>query len=298
MDTNNISRSKEDVVFDIINYIFLGIVLIVCLYPLYFIVIASFSDPVAVNSGDVIIAPIKITFEGYTRLFQDEYIWRGYRNTVMYTILGTALNIFLTMMISYPLSRKRFSGRNILTIFLMITVYFNGGLIPTYLLVKNLDLIDKWPVIILFGALIVHNVIISRVVLQNTITEDLFEAATIDGCSHFTFFFKFVLPLSKALIAVLGLYYGVAHWNEFFNPLIYLRDDKLYPLQLILRSILIKNENSTQLIGDIESQVQAERIAELIKYGVIIVSSIPVLAIYPFLQKYFVKGVMLGSLKG
>ena len=244
------------------------------------------------------VTPVDITVEGYKRIFQDVRIWTGYKNTFLYTIVGTFINITLTMMIAYPLSRKDFSGRRFLMIFLLITMYFNGGLIPTYLVVKNLHLNDNWWVMVILGAVSVYNVIIARTFLQNTIPEELYEAASIDGCSHFLFFIKMVLPLSKAIIAVLTLYYGIGHWNEFMRALIYLRDEKLYPLQIILRSILVQNMSQDPMMGDVEDAVEMARIGELIKYGVIIVASVPVLLLYPLLQKYFVQGVMIGSVKG
>lgn len=296
--TMAIKRSKEDLIFDIVNYIVLGLALIVVLYPLYFIVIASISNPDAVNNGAVWLKPVGVTWEGYRRIFQDSRIWLGYRNTIAYTVVGTLINISLTMMIAYPLSRKDFSGRGFLMMFLLITMYFNGGLIPTYLVVKKLHLVDNWWVMVILGAVSVYNVIIARTFLQNNIPDELYEAASIDGCSHFVFFIKIVLPLSKAIIAVLTLYYGIAHWNEFMRALIYLRDEKLYSLQIILRSILVQNMSQDQMMSDIDNLSEMERIGELIKYGVIIVASLPVLVLYPFLQKYFVQGVMIGSVKG
>lgn len=293
-----INRSRGDIIFDTINYIILGIAAILVLYPLYFVVIASISDPSAVNAGKVILWPIGISGDGYARIFKDSSIWTGYANTIFYTVVGTTISVIATMMIAYSLSRKNFSGRKVIMTLLIITMYFNGGLIPTYLLVKNLGLLNTRGVMIILGVVNVFNIIIAKTFIQSSIPEELYEAAEIDGCSHFIFFTKIVLPLSKALIAVLTLYYGIAQWNEFMKALIYLNDEKLYPLQLIFRSILVQNEASAQMTGDIESQLEQQKIAELIKYGVIIVSSLPVLVIYPFLQKYFVKGVMIGSVKG
>lgn len=290
--------SKDDIIFDTINYILLSCVLIIVLYPLYFIVIASISDPTAVSNGQLKFLPIDITFEGYKRIFQDRLILSGYKNTIKYTVVGTTINIFLTMMTAYPLSRKDFSGRKALMIFLMITMYFNGGLIPTYLIVKHLGLINNWLIMVLKGAVSVYNIIIARSFLQSSIPEELYEAAVIDGCSHIKFFTRVVLPLSKAIIAVLVLFYGIVHWNEFFTALIYLRDEKLYPLQLILRSILLENQMQDAMMNNIDDINNQQYIADLIKYGMIIVASLPLLILYPFLQKYFVKGVMIGSVKG
>ncbi len=297
MKTISIKRSREDIIFDTMNYFLLSLALIVVLYPLYFIIIASISNPVAVQSGKVIFVPVQVTFEGYKKIFEYKDIWIGYRNTLMYTFLGTLINIFLTMLMAYPLSRKKFSGKRVVMIFLIITMYFNGGLIPTYLVVKNLGLLNNWMVMVVVGAINVFNVIITRSFMENTIPEELYEAATIDGSSHFQYFFKVVLPLSKAIMAVLALYYGVAHWNDYFKGLIYLKDNNLYPLQLILRGILVQNDVSDTMM-DMEDAERRQALVELMKYGLIIVSSIPVLIIYPFMQKYFIKGVMIGSVKG
>lgn len=291
-------RTKGDIVFDLINNTLLFLILLSVIYPLYFIVIASFSDPVAVGSGDVLLKPMGITFEGYRRIFKDSSIWMGYKNSLLYAVLGTVLNIVLTMMLSYPLSRKDFSGRKALMLFLMITMYFSGGLIPTYLIVKKLGLVNNWLIMIILGAVSVYNVIITRSFIQGNIPEELYEAASIDGCSHFKYFAKIILPLSKPIIAVLVLYYGVSHWNQFFSAMIYLRNEKLYPLQLILRSILVKNQSQEMMMQEAGNMAEEQLMADLIKYGVIIVASLPVLAIYPFLQKYFVKGVMIGAVKG
>ena len=289
--------SKGDLIFEIVKYSVLILSLIAVLYPLYFIVIASISDPAAINSGRVWWKPIGINFEGFKRIFQDELIWKGYANTFLYTIVGTMINILLTMSLAYPLSRKNFRLGKYIMIFLLITMYFNGGLIPRYLIVKKLNLLDTWQVMVLVNAVNVFNVIIARTFLKNTIPEGLYEAAVIDGCTHIKFLLKIVLPLSKAIIAVLVLFYGVFHWNEYFTALIYLRDEKLYPLQLVLRSILIENQMQDSMVSDVD-MIQHQDVAELIKYGVIIVSSLPVLILYPFLQKYFVQGVMIGSVKG
>lgn len=297
MSSIKIKRSKQDAIFDIVNGIFLTAALLIVFYPVYFIVIASISDPIAVQSGKVVLFPNGFTLEGYQKILGFKQIWVGYRNTLFYTIVGTCLNIFLTMLMAYPLSRKTFRAKKYVMIFLMITMYFNGGLIPTYLVVKGLGLINNWMVMIIMGAVGVFNIIITRTFMQSNIPEELYEAAAIDGSSHFQYFFKVVLPLSKSIMAVLGLYYGVGHWNDFFKGLIYLKDANLYPLQLILRGILVQNEVSMD-VSELEDAARRQELIELMKYGLIIVSSIPVLIMYPFLQKYFVKGVMIGSVKG
>lgn len=294
---NPLSR-HADTIFDTANTILLALVALLVLYPLYFIIIASFSEPDAINTGKVLLFPVGFNTTGYERIFSEQSIWTAYRNTILYTAFGTFINIMLTMFFAYPLSRKEFFARKFLTFFMMFTMYFSGGLIPTYLLMRSLGLYNSPFVMVLLPALNVFNVIIAKTNIKNSIPEELYEAASIDGCSHFTFFFKVVFPLSQTIIAVLILYYGVAHWNEFMNGLIYLKDESLYPLQLVLRGILIQNQASADMMGDVESLLEQQRAAELIKYGLIIVSTLPVLVVYPFLQKYFAKGVMMGSVKG
>lgn len=290
--------NKGDTLFNIINTLILGLILVIVIYPLYFIVIASISDPTLVNSGKVLLIPKGITFEGYKLVFGNKDLWVGYRNTILYTILGSGLGTILTMMIAYPLAIKSFKGRKVLMLFLMITMYFNGGLIPTYLLVQDLHLYNTPVVMVLLGVVSVFNIILARTFLSSTVSEELYEAAVMDGCSHIRYFVQIVMPLSKAILAVLALYYGVAIWNEFFKGLIYLQDKNLYPLQLFLRSILVENTVSEEELVFVEEVVKQQRLVELMKYGLIIVSSVPILMVYPFLQKYFVKGVMIGSVKG
>lgn len=290
------SQAPADKLFDIINYLLLGIVAVCVLYPLYFIVIASFSDPVAINNGQVAFWPVGFNTTGYQKIFENTKIWRSYSNTIFYTVVGTSINVILTMMLAYPLSRRNFFARNVILLFVMFTMYFQGGLIPTYLWMNDLHLYNTPWVMVLLPAINVFNLIIAMNFISNNIPEELYEAASIDGCSHVKFFFKIIMPLSKTLVVVLVLYYGVAHWNEFMNGLIYLRDEGLHPLQLTLRSILLQNQASG--LGDVDSIIEQQKAAELIKYGVIIVSTLPVLVVYPFLQKHFAKGVMVGSVKG
>lgn len=292
------SKSKSDLLFDLFNYTLLGIAALLVLYPLYFILIASFSDPSYINTGQVVFLPKGINILGYQKIFEDTKIWRAYGNTIFYTLAGTCINLVLTMMFAYPLSRKNFSLKKPLTFFMLFTMYFQGGLMPTYLLMQSIGLYDTPWVMLLLPAINVFNVIIAKTNIQNNIPDELYEAAAIDGCSHFKFFCRIVMPLSKSIAAVLVLYYGVAHWNEFMNGLVYLRDEGLYPLQLVLRGILVQNQASADMMSDIESMMEQQKAAELIKYGLIIVSALPVLVIYPFLQKYFAKGVMVGAVKG
>lgn len=290
------NQSWPDRIFDICNYLLLGLAAACILYPLYFIVISSFSDPVAINNGQVSFWPVGFNTTGYQKIFENTKIWRSYSNTIFYTVAGTAVNVVLTLMLAYPLSRQRFFARKPLLLLVMFTMYFQGGLIPTYLWMSDLSLYNTPWVMILLPAVNVFNLIIAMNYISNNIPEELYEAASIDGCSQINFFLRIVLPLSKTIVVVLTLYYGVAHWNEFMNGLIYLRDEGLYPLQLTLRNILLQNQASG--LGDIDSILEQQKAAELIKYGVIIVSTLPILLVYPFLQKHFEKGVMVGSVKG
>ena len=291
-------QSKEERVFDVINYTIMSFIVLIVLYPLYYIVIASVSGPDAINSGRVWIWPVDFTLEGYKRIFNDSQILIGYRNVLIYTFFGTILNIMLTMMLAYALSRKKFFLKKALMIYITITMYFNGGNIPTYLIIKGLGLYNSWLVMIIMEAVNVFNVILARTFIQTSIPEELYEASVIDGCSHTKYFVKIVLPLSKTIIAILVLYYGIQHWNDYYNAMIYLSDANKQPLQLILRRILILNQSNENMIRDVVGEGQRRRIADLIKFGVIIVSSAPALILYPFLQRFFVRGIMIGSLKG
>lgn len=297
----SIKETGIDKAFKIINYGLLVIILIIIIYPLWFVSIASISDPDLVNSGKVYLIPRGISFEGYRRIFQDSEILMSYKNTVIYTTTGTLLNLVLTLMCAYALSKKKLYGRNVITFIFTFTMFFSGGLIPIYLVVKRLGLLNKIWALILPGAISMYNVIIARTFFQSTIPEEIEESAMIDGSSVTNTFIKIILPLSKALISVLALSYAVGHWNSYFDALIYLTDRKLYPLQIILREILIENQMKVDMVSKglmEESMRNKVKYASLIKYGVIIVSSLPVFMIYPFIQKYFVGGIMIGSLKG
>lgn len=299
MKATLIKKTKKDRLFDVINYTLLGIIALVVIYPLYFIVIASFSDPNAVYEGRVILFPKDISFEGYQKLFQDTAIWTGYLNTIIYTVVGTTINVCLTITAAYALSNKQLPGNRVLSLLITFTMFFSGGLIPSYLLVKDLNLTNTMWAIILPGAVGPWNLIVAKAFFQNSIPDELKEAAYLDGCSDFKLFKDIVLPLSKAIIAVITLFYAVGHWNSYFSAMIYLTDEAKYPLQLILRNILIQNEVSANMLtGDATTLAIQQRIADQIKYGVIIVASAPILAFYPFIQKYFNKGVMLGAVKG
>lgn len=293
-----VSRTAADKWFDACMYVILSLLLLAVLYPLYFVVIASISNPDLVNVGDVALFPKEITLEGYRRIFSDSSIWLGYRNSLIYTVLGTCLNVILTLTAGYALSRSDLAGRGIFMLIIVFTMFFSGGLIPSYLLVKGLGMLNTIWVMILPNAVSAYNIIITRTFFQSTMPVELLEAAKVDGCSNTRFFLQIVLPVSLPILAVMVLFSAVGHWNSYFQALIYLKDDSLQPLQIILRKILISNEASENMVDGLVNQAEVVRMAETMKYGVIIVSSLPVLILYPFLQKYFIKGVMIGSLKG
>jgi len=294
--------AKEDKILSALVYAFLSLVLLVVAYPLYFVVIASISDPIMVNTGKVWLYPRGITLLGYQKIFVHEELLRGYRNSLMYMVAGTTLNLVLTLTAAYSLSRRDLVGRNGFMAFLTFTMFFHGGLIPTFLLVRSLGLYNTFWVMILPNAVGVWNVIIARTFFQSNVPQELLDAAVIDGCSDFKFFLRVVLPLSAAIIAVMMVFYAVGHWNAYFNGLIYLKSKERFPLQLILREILIQNqfneEMAQEMVADGESVIQAQMIAEAIKYGIIIVASLPMLILYPFVQRHYVKGVMIGAIKG
>lgn len=286
-----------DRVFDIAVYFLSAMILVLVLYPLLFVVSASFSSPDQVLNGNVVLWPKGLTLEPYRKVFENQAIWTGYRNTVLYTVLGTLVNIIMTVMAAYPLSRKDLPLRNLLMLLIVFTMYFTGGMIPTYLLVRDLHMDNTIWAMILPVAIATYNLIVMRTFFQTNIPDELYESAMLDGCSNIRMLFSIVLPLSKAILAVMALFYSVAHWNAYFNALIYLRNERLYPLQLILREILILNQ-SEEMGTNNAGMAEKVLMAESIKYSVIIVSSLPVLFFYPFLQRYFVKGVMVGAIKG
>ncbi|MFC5987519.1 carbohydrate ABC transporter permease [Marinicrinis lubricantis] len=281
-------------------YVICALVFIIVAYPLYFVIIASVSDSTLVATGKVLLFPKGFSWFGYSEIFQDDRIWVGYRNTLIYSIGGTLINLLFTLPAAYVLSRAEFRARRPLMFFFVFTMFFNGGLIPTYLLMKDLQMIDTMWVFIFNPVTVnVFNLIITRTFFETSIPNEMYEAASIDGCTHFKFFMKIVMPLSKAVISVIALYYLVWHWNDFFTGLIYVRDNSLQPLQIVLRDILLSNQVFAEGAGTGgQAGGYAQRYADQIKYGVIIVSTLPILIVYPFLQKYFEKGVMIGSVKG
>ncbi|GIN72503.1 sugar ABC transporter permease [Bacillus sp. J14TS2] len=297
VNVNGVNDTRIDKIFSIINHVILSIMLIVFLYPLIYIVSSSFSSSDAVTAGEVWLWPVDFSLEGYKAVFAYKQIWTGYGNSLFYMIAGTLINISLTILAAYPLSRKDFYGRNFFMLLFLFTMLFSGGLIPNYLLVKELGMLNTRWAMIIPNAMSVFNVIITRTYFKMTIPDELHEAAKMDGCSDFRFLARIVLPLSGPIIAVMGLFYAVGHWNAFFNALIYLRDQDYFPLQLVLNNILVQNEVDPEMFMDVESQAAISGLRELLKYSLIVVASIPVLVIYPFVQKHFVKGVMIGSLK-
>lgn len=285
--------TTSDKVFYSIITIIGVLILFICIYPVWFVIIASFSEPQQVTSGKVWFLPSLFTTDGYKEILNETRIWIGYRNTIAYTVTGTLLSLAVTLPCAYALSRKDFRIRNPLMVFFIITMYFNGGLIPTYILITNyLHMNNTFWVMVIPFCLNVYNMIVCRTYFSSTIPDELLDAAIIDGCSNFRFFMSVVLPLSKAIISVVMLYYIIGKWNEYFTALIYINDANLTTLQLVLRDILIRAETPTYVS---DAAIRKEM---LIKYTSIVVASVPVLILYPFLQKYFEKGVMIGSIKG
>lgn len=295
---STIKESQGDRLFLLFIYVFLTAVLVIVLFPLIFIVSSSFSSPQAVVSGKVWLFPVDFTLEGYKAVFRNPQIVTGYTNSLYYAIVGTLVNVSLTVMLAYPLARKTFYGRHFIMVLLVITMMFDGGLIPFYLVVKKLHLLDTRWAMIVPGAMAVFQVIIARTFFQTTIPDELAEAAEIDGCSDFRFITSIVIPLSKPILAVLTLMYAVGHWNAYFDALIFLKSPDLFPLQIVLRNILILNTIDPTMMAKVDQLMAQQGLKDLLKYSLIVVASAPVLIIYPFVQKHFVKGVMIGSLKG
>ena len=299
-----IRRSRSDRVFDAINVAIMLVILFIMIYPVYFVIVASVSDPYEVVNGNVYLAPKGFTLEAYQNVFKQERVLQGYTNSILYTFFGTCWNLVLTIPLAYVLSRKKLHGRGLLTIYFLIPMYFSGGLVPQYIQVKNLGLVNQPFTLAILGGLNIYNMIVARVYFQTSIPGELYEAAKIDGASEFRTFFSVMLPLAKPIIAVITLYYAVFRWNDYFNALIYTSKQAYQPLQMVLRGILLMNENMTEIMAgsdDAESIMDMARLAHLaqtMKYALIFIASAPMLIIYPFVQKHFVKGVMIGSLKG
>jgi len=285
-----------DKVFYTINAIVLGILALIVLYPLYFIVIAAISDPDAVLGGKVFLYPVNLNFDGFSKIMERKDVWLGYGNTILYTALTVVLSLIVTVPAGWALSRNTLPGKRVLMIYFIIPMFFGGGLIPFYNVMSSLGLVNTIWAIVLPSILSVWNLFMTKTFFESSIPTSLIEAAKIDGAGSFRIFFEIVLPLSKAIIAVMALYYAVGQWNSYFNAMIFLQNENLYPLQLVLKEILIASESTVG--GSGETILQQYRLANQLKYVSVIVSSVPVLLLYPFVQKYFAQGVMIGSLKG
>ena len=292
-------KITQDKVVYFINYVLLALLLVIVLYPIIYIISCSFSSGSALMAGRVRLLPVEFTFDSYKAVFKYQSIWSGYKNSVIYTIVGTLISIVFTLFAAYPLSRDDFRGQKLFTGLFLFTMMFSGGLIPTYLLVRNLKLIDTMWAIVLPGAVSAYNMIVARTFFKQTIPKELMEAAEMDGCSDFKFFSRIVIPLSTPIVAVLCLWVAVSLWNSYFNPMIYINSEDKYPLQLVLRRILLMSQVNLNS-SSVDPQVIAKNqyLSEMLKYGTIIISTLSLMVIYPFVQKYFVKGVMIGSVKG
>jgi multiple sugar transport system permease protein/putative aldouronate transport system permease protein len=293
-----IKDSAGDRIFLIIVYILLTFVFLIVLLPLLYIVSASFSDPQAVIVGDVWFLPVRPTLRGYEAVFKNPKLMSGFFNSFYYMIIGTVVNLAMTLLCAYPLARKEFRARYVVSAILVFTMYFSGGMVPTYMVVKKLGILDTRAAMIIPVALSVWNVILCKTYISTTIPDALYESATLDGCSPFRFLVSIVFPLSSPILAVLALYYGIGHWNTYFNALIYLNRTELQPLQIVLREILVLSKIDPTMISDARELAAKQGLTDLLKYSVIVVASVPVMIIYPFVQKYFVKGVMIGAIKG
>ena len=278
-------------------YLITALFMLAVLYPLVYILSASFSSAEAITSGRMWLYPVDFSLMGYKYILKYDAIWLGYRNTLFYTFAGTLINVAMTMTCAYGLSRRGMRGRRFFTMLFTFTMIFSGGMIPNYLLMKNLKILNTVWCMLLPGAISAYNLIVAKTFIENSIPGDLLEAARIDGCSDVRFFFSIVLPLSKAILAVLLLMYAAAHWNAYFNAFLYLTDKKLYPLQIFLRQILVQSNMSADML-DPEAMAQMQTLQQILKYAVIVVSTAPMLCLYPFVQKYFRQGVMIGSIKG
>lgn len=293
-----IQRCKSDKIYYAVSGVILTILLVAVAYPLIYVLSASFSSGNAVSSGRVILWPVEFSLEGYKAVFGKPDIWSAYGNTILYTVVGTFINVAMVMSAAYPLSRMDLKGRNVIMVLFTFTMFFSGGMIPFYILLTDLKMIDTFAVMVIPGALSVYNLIIARTFIQSNIPKELFEAASIDGCSDSQYFFKIILPLSKAILAVLTLFSAVGHWNSYFNAMMYLNTRSRMPLQIILREILIMNQIDYSNVTNPERLMQLVNMGDVLKYALIVVSTAPILCVYPFIQKYFIKGVMIGSIKG
>lgn len=290
-------HSPSDRILTVFVWILLIAILLVIMVPLLFILASSFSDPSAVSAGKVVLWPVDFSLVGYQAIFQSPSILRGFINSIQYTVVGTIISVTLTLFAAYPLSRKDLKIRGPVMFLLTVTMFFNGGMIPTYLVVSKLNLIDTFWAMIIPSAMGVWNVILTKTYIQSSIPLDIYESASIDGCSDWKYFYTMVLPLSKPIIAVMVLLYAVGKWNDFFSGLLYLNDSSKQPLQMILRNILLLSD-SGGITMNLAEQMNRQELKTLLQYSLIVVSSVPVLMLYPLIQKHFVKGIMMGSIKG
>jgi multiple sugar transport system permease protein/putative aldouronate transport system permease protein len=298
VDTSSVRDTGADRTFSIINYLILTIFLLIVLYPLIYVVSASFSSGRAVTTGQVWLWPVDVTLDGYRAIFKHKLLMTGFYNSLFYTGVGTVVNIVMTILAAYPLARRNLFGGGFIMMLFVFTLVFSGGLIPTYLVVQDLGLINTRWALIIPGALSVWNVIITRTFFQQSIPEELREAAQLDGCSDFRFLRDCVIPLSGPIIAVNALFYAIGHWNSYFTAMIYISDQSLYPLQLVLREVLVQGNVDLMMVSDVKELLARQNLRELLKYSLIVVASVPLLIVYPFVQKHFVRGVLIGSLKG
>ncbi len=289
--------SKQDKVLLTTGYILLGLFVVAIIVPMIYIIVASFMDPITLQNKGITFDFSKWTATAYERVMTNGQIWIGFKNAIVYSVLFTVVSVVVTLLAAYPLSRADFKGKGFFNVIFMITMFFGGGLIPTYLVVSNLGLVDSMWAVILPGAFSVWNMTIARTYYRG-IPQELREAADVDGASELTFFFKILLPVCTPVIAVLVLWQFVAMWNSYFDAMIYLNDSAKQPLQLVLRSILIQNQPESGMIADMQSTAARAQLAELLKYATIIISSLPLLIMYPFFQKYFDSGIMAGAVKG
>ena len=295
---NRVRLSRQDKTYYSVVYTLVTLLTLIVLLPLTNVLACSFSAPEAVASGKVLLWPVNFSVSGYERVFNTDEIWIGYANTLYYTMVGTFVNVFVTMICAYPLARRGLPYKSFFSFLFAFTMLFSGGLVPTYLLARSLHLLNTRWALIIPGAMGVYQMIVTRTFLVANIPQELLEMSQIDGCNDFRFFWSFVLPLSKAVIAVTAMQYAVGHWNSWFSAFLYLSDDKKYPLQMMLRRILVMNQIKASDYVDEETLVAMEDMADLLKYSLIVVATVPILCAYPFIQKYFVKGIMIGSLKG
>ena len=293
-----IKDSSGDRIFFIFCYSVTVLLAVIVLLPLIYVVSCSFSSGIAVSTGKVLLWPVDFTLDGYKRVGMYPMVWRSYANTIMYTTGGTVLHICLVMIAAYPLARRGLPHKKIFMLFFSFTMLFNGGMIPSYLLIRDLGIMNTVWAMLIPGAFSAYNMVVARTFIQNSIPESLLEATQVDGCSDVRYFFQFVLPLSKAVIAVLSLQVAIAIWNSYFNALLYLTNDKLHPLQLVLRKVLLLSQISADDLMDPDDALALQGMADLMKYSLIVFATVPILCVYPFVQKYFVKGIMIGSIKG